>query len=198
MKQHLVVSWDQKLLKTQFRTFYFDGRSTWRIENLPSDSHSASDGQALGFNFHDIFLPYDDIYHVNPIWWYISCISNMMISIIYIPFDDIYRAYISHISIYPSRQISPIWCQRACRHILMVPSLDGGFFMVLFNIILQIILFITLSQLFCLYLNRISLLFALAFFATSLLSNSFWKNNFSCQGFPPVPFWCLPKSFCFW
>ena len=189
MKQHLVVSWDQKLLKTQFRTFYFDGRSTWRIENLPSDSHSASDGQALGFNFHDIFLPYDDIYHVYPIWWYLSYISRLMIFIV-----CIYPIY----PIYPSRQISPIWCQRACRHIFMVPSLDGGFFYGIINIILQIILFITLSQLLCLYLNRISLLFALAFFATSLLANSFWKNNFSCQGFPPVPFWCLPKSFCFW
>ena len=135
-----------------------------------------------------MYIPYDDIYHVYPIWWYLSYISRLMIFIV-----RIYPIY----PIYPSRQISPIWCQRACRHIFMVPSLDGGFYGII-NIILQIILFITLSQLLCLYLNRISLLFALAFFATSLLSNSFWKNNFSCQGFPPVPFWCLPKSFCFW
>ena len=198
MKQHLVVSWDQKLLKTQFRTFYFDGRSTWRIENLPSDSHSASDGQALGFNFHDIFLPYDDIYHVYPIWWYISCISHMMISIIYIPFDDIYRAYISHIS-HISQQTNFSHLMSEGLQAYFNGSLSWWrFFYGIINIILQIILFITLSQLLCLYLNRISLLFALAFFATSLLSNSFWKNNFSCQGFPPVPFWCLPKSFCFW
>ena len=126
-----------------------------------------------------MYITYDDIYHICPVWWYLSCV--------YIPYIHIsQQTNFSHLmseglQAYFNGSLS--WWR---------------FFYGIINIILQIILFITLSQLFCLYLNRISLLFALAFFATSLLSNSFWKNNFSCQGFPPVPFWCLPKSFCFW